>query len=109
MIEDDIKAYGGPGFIQKDEALKIMMECEHRSITEEKVGWPYKEGHKWKDVTIQIFYDGQWRDVCRTDLKDNVATTGSSDSFSEYLNAVHYGARILRNGHFAVIDSYSDG
>ncbi len=103
MIEDDIKAYGGPGFIQKDEALKIMMECEHRSITEKN-----KEGYKWKDV-IQIFYDGQWRDVCRTDLKDNVATTGSSDSFSKYLNAVRYGARILRNGHFAVIDSYSDG
>ena len=63
--------------------------------------------------SIDIWYKGRWREVFRTDLKDNVGTglcaTKTIEAWVTYYRAkIRYGVRITASS-FAVIDSFSDG
>lgn len=83
--------------------------------------------HMW-GKTAQVAYElcilfrGEWHEVCRTDLKDDVCTSCDSHEnrydpqkeLEHYRGLVRYGARIktersLPMPLFAVVDSYSDG
>lgn len=72
------------------------------------------------DLQVQI--DGEWLNLCRTDLKDDVATHirghtsgGVEAARTYYLKHIRYGARVRDPKHgpgaklFAVVDSLSDG
>lgn len=56
----------------------------------------------------EIFYNDVWLSLCRTDLKDDVATGGKYLTAAGLRNAIQYGARITQT-YFAVIDAFSDG
>ena len=68
------------------------------------------KGHR-----VQILYDYQWLDLCRTDLMDDVATFTHEDVTHGiepirryYLTRIHYGVRIDKRS-WRVIDSATDG
>jgi hypothetical protein len=72
--------------------------------------WGYKS-------LAEVLYEGSWRHLCRTDLKDDVCTFGGDDQSSEletlrshYLKRIGFGARVGKDGdRFAVVDAFSDG
>ena len=58
---------------------------------------------------VEIFYNGAWMILGRTDLKDNICTSHPFRASMEYYKSlIRYGARVTKNGFF-VIDSWSDG
>ena len=64
----------------------------------------------------EIQVDGKWLYLCRTDLKDDVATyrgddweTGIEEVRQRYYQGIRYGARLSENEGFCVVDSFSDG
>lgn len=78
------------------EAIAILSNCE--TIT--------------RDGRVMVYVNG-WKDLCRTDLKDDVCTWSPSKANSKeqlefYKKKVQFGAR-TDNGRFAVVDSFSDG
>ncbi len=68
-------------------------------------------------LDLEAFIDGRWRNVCRTDAFDEVATGNCFDldttvehMRAEYLECIVWGARILKpSGSFACIDALTDG
>lgn len=89
-------------------AFKVMDNARYR----------LKFDKQWGGNGLEIFYKRKWWGVCRTDLKDNVATgwvtSKTLDQWLKHYRAkVRYGVRLLDHGDgrrsFAVIDSYSDG
>lgn len=100
-----------------DEAKKIMDSAEYRLVE-------YVEGPPWwtnetKLNKPEIYVNGKWLSLCRTDWKDNVATSScgfkSLDEWKENYTLRDQdewtggvSAR-MTDGYFAVIDSFSDG
>ena len=67
-----------------------------------------------KDQKIEIFYNDEWLQLCRTDYMDDICTIDEEDPNKtleelrqKYLRKIRYGA--YTNNRFAVIDSVSDG
>lgn len=70
---------------------------------------------------LQLQYRGEWYDVCRTDLHDDVATTNhlfeddtrtAREIADGYAKECAFGARLRRDGSgpsFRIIDALSDG
>jgi hypothetical protein len=63
----------------------------------------------------EIFYDGAWRSLCRTDLCDDVCTgfgaIKTAEEWREYYlaKAAHAHSVRIGSGRFAIIDSMTDG
>jgi len=89
--------------INKHDALNFLNNCEFRVI----------DGDERNFYRPQVLYEGEWKDLCRTDLRDDVRTIivekhFLEDPISYFKKRCHFGARIYPGG-FAVIDSLSDG
>ena len=75
---------------------------------------PARIGKAWYGDVVEILYEGKWRRLCRTDLKDDVCTgtcekiADASKVIAEYEGRVHFGARIT-DERIAIVDSFSDG
>jgi lipocalin len=76
--------------ISAKEARSFLKNCERR-VTQDG---------------FEVFYNGKWLELGRTDELDDIQTTICDAKFSEY--KPRFGARIAANGFFA-IDSISDG
>jgi hypothetical protein len=82
-----------------------------------------EEKNAWKYTRLaEVYFDGEWRHLCRTDLADDVCTFGGQDAQlnleelrAKYLQCVRFGARLgsrsrgTDSGRFAVVDAFSDG
>ena len=73
----------------------------------------YRVGSAWYGAAVEILYNGDWVHLARTDQKDDVCTghimtQSLEDEIKFYRDKARLGARV-REGCFAVIDSYSDG
>jgi hypothetical protein len=79
-----------------------------------------RDGHWGRSVEAQVLYNGMWWDLCRTDLKDNVATTRGHggwygiDKLRElWSQQVRFGTRFNvwddTRRSFSIIDAWSDG
>jgi hypothetical protein len=95
-----------------DEGYKILSEAPLRKANDSMGGY------------VEIFVNGNWAVLCRTDLMDNVATSSGYDSGSieenrtNYLKRIGFGVRYQESTDkccgkitrlFAVIDSLTDG
>jgi hypothetical protein len=88
------------------------------ALTAAPMRWNGAE-NAWGDKRLaEVLYEGSWRHLCRTDLKDDVCTFGGGDESSEletlrshYLERICFGARVGKDGEvrFAVVDGFSDG
>jgi len=68
---------------------------------------------------LEVQYAGEWWEVCRTDLMDNVCTGGferyydATNARSRWIAKVRFGARLIKHEDgrrsFAVVDSTTDG
>lgn len=72
-------------------------------------------GKDWPWTAVLVRYQDKWWELTRTDLKDDVETGRdgasewvSKDPLGYFRERAQYGAR-LRNGRFAVINTWSDG
>jgi hypothetical protein len=84
-----------------------------------RTGAMFKAGYTYAELP-EIFYDNEWWEIARTDLRDDVCTSTCTDNYPEVnelrqrlKDTVSYGARLHRwdDGRrtFAIIDSISDG
>jgi len=75
---------------------------------------------RWNQGMAEVCHDGKWLHLCRTDLSDDVCTSGGEDGLDletlrrKYLRGIRFGARLnheKRPGYsrFAVVDAFSDG
>lgn len=95
------------------EAIACLNTAKVRTVKRKKFGG-------YGDCRMpQILWDGRWLDLCRTDLKDDVATGSYECSRVRqwreyYLKRIHYGVRIVPSrkgyvGRWSVVDALSDG
>ena len=94
-----MKIYGYDVTLNADEGKKILLATRLQI----------------KDQRVQIWYNQQWLNLCRADLKDDVGTFTHEDvtrgierTRHYYLVRIHYGVRVDENS-WRVIDSVSDG
>lgn len=106
LISEMISAFGQSScnddehFIPRSETVRVLSECKCR-VSKNR---------------LQVLIYRRWRNLGRTDLKDNVGTYLYEDvenphqSILRYRKKAHdgYGAR-YSNRSFLVIDSFSDG
>ena len=94
--------------VSPEEAKEILLNSPWRELFE-TIG-----GH----TRPQIQHEGEWWDMCRTDLYDDIVTsryhwkTGEQYTKEDYINSAIHGGRFYKwhQGRiFAVIDSLSDG
>lgn len=91
---------GGEQFISKNEAVRVLNKCKYR-VNKNR---------------LQVLIYNRWRNLGRTDLKDNVGTYRYEDAESPhqsilmYRKKAHnsYGAR-YSSKWFSIIDAFSDG
>lgn len=94
--------------IELAEALKVYDESP-KEMRQRYCRW-----EKGDMPAPHIFHDGKWKNICRTDDKDNVATGYDTredrleSSIARYRERIRYGARFT-DRLFACIDAYSDG
>jgi hypothetical protein len=96
--------------LSPEQALAVMDAATYR-ITEKVETWPSTKPHTVTEV--EIYHNGRWLDLCRTDLCDNVCTHFPKhwtlkQWLDHYKARIHFGAR-FSDRLFAVIDSVSDG
>lgn len=100
--------YGFEVDLSKEDAIAFLHTAQMR-FGEWQTSWAQHEPYRYPEV----FYKGNWIKLCRTDLKDDVATSSPQKaSLGEcrefYVRKVRYGAR-TDDRLFAVVDSISDG
>lgn len=102
--------------IPKDEAIS-MYDIAPKRVSDQITWWSTLLGDAcdilFEETKLEVFIDGAWLDVCRTDKSDDVATTtievlGEKEIINKYRNAIRLGARVT-DGSFRCIDSMSDG
>lgn len=76
--------------ISAKEAKAFLKDCDRRTIND----------------GFQVFYNGKWMELGRTDELDDIRTMICDAKFKDY--KPRFGARITTDGFF-VIDSISDG
>ena len=86
--------------LSPEKAREVLDGIEYRRVSE----------GDWTEV--EVFYNGQWLGLCRTDLYDDVATssdmTRRKDPITYYRKKIKFGARIT-DELFCVIDRLTDG
>jgi hypothetical protein len=110
---DKREHYGSPVDLSINEAKAALAAAPMR-WNEEENAWKYAR-------LAEVYHDGKWLHLCRTDLADDVCTFGGEDEKlgledlrAKYLQGVQFGARLgsrrsADSGRFAVVDSFSDG
>jgi hypothetical protein len=110
---DKREHYGSAVDLSINEAKAALAAAPMR-WNEEKNAWKYTR-------LAEVYHDGEWRHLCRTDLADDVCTFGGQDEQlsleelrAKYLQCVRFGARLgssrqRDSGRFAVVDAFSDG
>ena len=93
------------------DARAYMATAQYRLGSEQ--AWWVQPTRENLSNAIEIFHDGRWKVVLRTDWKDDVATGSyelkTLEQWIEFFIAkIEYGVRFDTRS-FAVIDSYSDG
>lgn len=97
------------------DGLKVMHSAKYR-LRDRPKSW---FGGPWNHP--EIYFDGEWMDVCRTDLYDDVATgLCKNKTLGEWIE--HYTNKLRRadlgvrvrlhedgRRSFAIIDAYTDG
>lgn len=90
-----------------EQARQIMGAATYRITEHTAADWTPQH------TTVEIFHDGRWLELCRTDLCDNVATGHYANrTLTEWL--AHYKAKIRWGARFderlfCVIDAATDG
>jgi hypothetical protein len=78
---------------------------------------PFQAGKLVRESEIEdgkIKIGGQWVEICRTDLMDDISTGGRKwtreqvTSMTDSHGRLGYGARMTKD-YFAIIDAFSDG
>lgn len=99
-------------WITTDAALAVMAEAMYRLIVHDKDSDAWKMG--WTEP--EIYHEGKWKSLCRTDLKDDVATGWSTvKTLEEWREFYTRGLKKYRMGvryndrRFSIIDAFSDG
>lgn len=102
-----------PVEIDYQEAKRIMDSAEYRLKTNPP---DFAYNKEWNEP--EIFHDGKWKSLCRTDLCDDVATGMCANKTLEQWIA-HYKKKLRRwtecpsarydDHRFSVIDAITDG
>ena len=84
--------------LDKDSTREFLRNCH------------FRKGKAWFGSQWEVFYNGKWLGLSRTDLKDDVGIGCPKDQYSieGLMRLCAYGARVKENS-FCVITRYSDG
>lgn len=113
LLGKDLQHWLQPGDILPDEAWALLASAEVRAVLHDHPAW---KGKMPPFNGLEVKINGEWREVCRTDLLDDVGTLicfnverTAEEMRAEYLEHISYGARLRDTGAFACIDSLTDG